>query len=73
MARIIEILGCDNKVSYANVHVLLDDGTEGICYVGGDCEVYFDPNYNKIKVFIKKKKGDNGLVNGEASSKNLPG
>ena len=52
MAKIIEIIGCDNKVKYANVHVLLDDGTEAEVWVGGNVEVYFDKG--KIKAFVRK-------------------
>lgn len=54
MPQIIEIIGCENKVKYARVHVLLNTGEEGVVYVGGSVEVYHDPEYDQIKVFVKK-------------------
>lgn len=53
MSKIIEIIGCENKVQYAIVHVLIDDGTEAEVYVGGTVEVFLDKN--KIKAFVKRK------------------
>ena len=53
MSKVIEIIGCENKVTYAIVHVLLDDGTEAEVYVGGDVEVFL--HRDKIKAFVKKK------------------
>lgn len=56
MAKIIEIIGCDNKGKFANIHVLLDDGSEGVVYVGGSVEVHYDPAHDRIKCFVKKEK-----------------
>lgn len=54
--KIIEVIGVENKVSYANVHVLLDNGEEAIVWVGGNVDVYFDATHNKIKAFVKRPK-----------------
>lgn len=54
MARIIEIIGVENNGNHANIHVLLDDGTEGVVWVGGKVDVHFDDKHNKIKVFVKR-------------------
>lgn len=52
MAKIIKILRCENKQDHAKVYVQLDDGTEGVCYVGGSVEVFF--HNQQIRVFVKK-------------------
>jgi hypothetical protein len=39
---------------YALINVLLDDGGEAVCVVGGECEVYL---YNgQIRAHIKRRK-----------------
>lgn len=53
MSRIIEIIGCSNKVNYALVAVLLDDGTEAEVWVGGSVEVYYD--HGRIKAWVKRR------------------
>lgn len=54
MAKIIEIIGMDNKGEYALVHVLLNSGEEAVVYVGGSVEVFYDPAHDKVKAFVKK-------------------
>lgn len=54
MAKITKILHFQNKGDYALVNVLLDDGTEAVCIVGGDCEVYF--HKGQIKAYVKRNK-----------------
>jgi hypothetical protein len=52
MSRIIKIEHFQNKGEYALVNVLMDDGTEAVVYVGGDCEVFFDKGI--VKCFVKR-------------------
>lgn len=52
MARIKEIQHVNNKKTYAEVFVLLEDGTEARVMVGGSVEVYLD--HGIIKAFVKK-------------------
>jgi hypothetical protein len=54
MPKIKQILHTKNAGDHAQVFVLLDDGTEAICYVGGSVQVWFDEKYNKIKAFVMK-------------------
>ena len=56
MAKIIQVIGLDNKHAYGNVHVVLDDGTECTIYIGGSVEVFFDKG--KIKAFMKRRSDD---------------
>lgn len=50
--RIIEVVGLEKRGEFGLVHVVLEDGTEGAVYVGGDVEVYF--HKGQIKVFVKR-------------------
>jgi len=54
LAKIIEVLGWENKGSYAKVHVLLDDGLEAYVWVGGEVEVFMDKS--QTKAFVKRRK-----------------
>lgn len=54
MARIIEVIGMDNKGASAKVHVVLDDGTEAEVYIGGSVEVYY--HKERIKAYVKRRK-----------------
>lgn len=54
MARITKIIGMEDHDSYAVVHVIVDGQEEATVFVGGDCEFYFDPKYDKAKAFVKK-------------------
>lgn len=54
MARIKEIVGCENRGKYALVHAILEDGTEVQIYNGGNVEVFFD--HGVVKAFVKKTK-----------------
>lgn len=56
VAKIIEILGATNCGIYAVVEVLLDNGNEATCYVGGEVEAYYDAKHGTYKAFVKKKK-----------------
>ena len=52
MSKITKILHFTNKDSYGLVNVMMEDGTEAVVYVGGDCEVYL--NKGRISAFVKK-------------------
>lgn len=54
MGRIKEIVGCEDKGSYALVHVIMEDGLEAVVYVGGECETYF--HKGRATAFVKKTK-----------------
>lgn len=54
MSRIIEIQAIEDKETYALVHVLLDDGTEAVTYVGGEVEVFF--HKGTVKAWVKRNK-----------------
>ncbi len=54
--KIINILGCTNHDTFATIHVLLDDGMEGVVWVGGEVEAFY--HKEKIKVFVKRNKLD---------------
>lgn len=62
MHSIIKIIGVEewtrNEKPHSRTHVLLDNGEEAVGYgedfkIGDECEVFFDPHHNTIKV-IKK-------------------
>lgn len=52
MSKIAKVLRMENKGDSAKVFVMMEDGTEGYVYIGGDCEVFL--HHGQIKVFIKK-------------------
>jgi len=54
MTNIIKVTHIQNKDTYALVNVLLSDGTEAVCFVGGEVEVFF--HHGIIKAFVKKTK-----------------
>lgn len=55
ITRVLQIeYGPERK--YATAAVQLDDGSTGWCFIGGECEAYFDAAHNKTKVYIKRNK-----------------
>jgi hypothetical protein len=54
MAKIAKIIHTENKGNHAIVHVQMEDGTEAQIYCGGECEVYFDHRFNKVKAWVKR-------------------
>lgn len=52
MTNIIKVTHIQNKNTYALVNVNLSDGTEAVCFVGGEVEVFF--HHGIIKAFVKK-------------------
>ncbi len=55
MQNITKIIRIENKKTYANVFVRLDDGSEAVVYIGGQVKVWFDDKYGKIKAHVKWK------------------
>jgi len=54
MPRIKKIVRCENKGSFANITVELEDGSECVVFVGGNVSVWFDDKYNRAKAFVLK-------------------
>lgn len=52
MAHIVKIIRMENKDSRAKITVQLDDGMEGVVYVGGSVETYMVGQ--EIRVFVRK-------------------
>jgi hypothetical protein len=52
MPKIIKIQHIENRLEYALIYTLLDDGTEAVCYVGGAVEVFLHKGV--IKAFVKR-------------------
>lgn len=53
MAKILKVVGMDNKGDTAIVHVIMEDGLECTIWIGGECETYF---WNgQSRAFVRKK------------------
>jgi hypothetical protein len=53
-AEIIEVVGMDNRGKYGLVHVVLDNGEEAVCIVGGEVKVSM--KNGQIRAHVKHKK-----------------
>lgn len=54
MAKIESITGWINRGKDAQVFVTLEDGTEGVVWVGGSVEVFHDAAHDVVKCFVKR-------------------
>lgn len=63
MPKIIEIVGVENKGSYALVHALTNEGDTVEIFVGGVIDIFY--HHGVIKAHVKRNKTTKAIDNAE--------